>query len=367
MRIRSIEAIPVRVPRAHLARSAFGTRSATHAGIIRLETDGGIVGWGEISLVWWREGAGLCPAVRDLLAPALLGEDVRHVARLSRRMEALLPGRTDAPARAGVEMAMLDAVGRAAGLPVHALLGGSFRDTVPLSYSIHMDTPERMAEAAGARAAEGFRTLKVKLGRDWHDDLAALAAVRERIGPQVRLRVDVNEAWRSVADAVGRIRQLVAFDVEVVEQPLAATDLAGMAELRARADVAVAADESVWTPQDAWQVLTRRAADVLNVYVSEAGGLLPARQMLDMAALGGARSWVGSMPELGIGTAANVHLGAALPELDLACDACGFLYHDGDVLAAPLTVRDGEVVVPDAPGLGVEVDPAELGRWRTDR
>lgn len=367
MKIRSIEAIPVRVPRAHVSRSAFGTRTATNAGIVRLETDEGITGWGEISLVWWREGAGLCPAVRDLLAPALVGEDVADVSRLSRRMEALLPGRTDAPARAGIEMAMLDVVGKAAGVPVHTLLGGRFRETVPLSFSIHMDTPTRMADAAADLTQQGFRTLKVKLGRPWHEDLEALNAVRERIGPAVRLRVDVNEAWSSVAEAVRRIRQLVSFDVELVEQPLAAADLAGLAELRARSDVPIAADESVWTPGDAWEVLTRRAADVINVYVSEAGGLLPARQMLGMAALTGVRTWVGSMPELGVGTAANVHLGAAAPELDLDSDACGFLYHDGDVLAAPLTVRDGAILVPDGPGLGIEVDPSELDRRRTDR
>jgi L-alanine-DL-glutamate epimerase-like enolase superfamily enzyme len=367
MRIRSVEAIPVRVPRSHVARSAFGQRTHTDAGLVRIRTDNGPTGWGEISLVWGREGAGLCAAVRDLLAPVLIGEDPTQVARLDRRMEAVLPGRQDAPARAAVEMALLDLIGHDAGLPVHALLGGRFRDRIPLSYSVHMDTPEQMRAAALRQRDDGFTTLKVKIGRDWAEDRAAVEAVRDGVGSTIRLRVDVNEAWRSVAEAADRIGQLDRFGLELVEQPLPAADVAGLAELRTRVGVPIAADEAVWTPEDAWRVLHARAADAVNVYVSEAGGLLPARTIVELARLAGVRVWIGSMPELGVGTAAIVHLAATVPELDLACDACGVLYHEADLLTAPLRVTNGHIEVPTSPGLGVEIDEEELRRWRIDR
>jgi L-alanine-DL-glutamate epimerase-like enolase superfamily enzyme len=367
MRIRHVEAIPVRVPRARSARSAFGVRTHTEAGLVRVDTDEGITGWGEISLVWWRQGSGLCADVNRLLAPALIGEDATAVARLSDRMERLLPGRADAPARAGVEMALLDACGRMAGVPVHQLLGGYFRDTIDLSFSLHMAEPAETAAEAVAWAERGFGTVKVKMGREWDLDLQSLAAVRDAVGPDVKVRVDVNEAWRSVPIAARRLTEMSAYDVELVEQPLPADDLDGMAELRTRSLLPIAADESVWTTHDALRVVRAKAADVLNIYVSEAGGLLAARHIAELARVAGLAVWVGSMPELGLGTAANAHLAAAVPDLPMASDVCGFLYHAGDVVEQALVVADGRVNVPTGPGLGVEIDPAAVARWRMGR
>lgn len=366
MRIRRIEAIPVRVPRASSARSAFGVRSHTDAGIVRVDTEDGITGWGEISLIWWRMGSGLCRDVNRILAPALVGEDAMGIARLADRMERLLPAREDAPARAGVEMALTDAVGRAIGVPAYQLLGGAVRNTIDLSISLHMADPSEMAMEAARWYERGFSTLKIKMGREWRLDLRALEAVRAAVPPDVAVRVDVNEGWRSVPLAARRLSEMEPYDVELVEQPLPGHDLAGMAELRARSEIPLAVDDGVWSPHDALRIIGARAADVLNVYVSEAGGLLAGRHIAELARIAGLQCWVGSMPELGIGTAANAHLAAAVPELDLASDACGFLYHAGDVLERPLEIDGGALTVPTGPGLGVDVDPAAVARWRLD-
>jgi muconate cycloisomerase len=367
MKIVAIEAIPVRIPRARPARSAFGVREHTEAGVVRVDTDAGVTGWGEICLVWWRQGSGLCREVNTILAPALIGEDPTAITLLSNRMEHLLPARFDAPARAGVEMALLDACGKAAGIPVHQLLGGAVRDRVELSFSLHMNDPAAMAAEAQEYATRGFRTLKVKMGRSWAQDRAALVAVRAAVGDDVAIRVDVNEAWRSVPLAARRLAQLAEYDVELAEQPLPGKDLDGMAELRQRSEIPLAADESVWSIGDALRVVRSRAADVLNVYFSEAGGLSVARQIAELARAAGLSIWIGSMPELGLGTAANAQLAAAVPELDLASDVCGFAYHAGDLLTEPLRVEDGRLAVPRGPGLGVEVDPVALNRFRIDR
>ncbi|MGW3623611.1 mandelate racemase/muconate lactonizing enzyme family protein [Streptomyces sp. NPDC000880] len=367
MKIVAIEAIPVRLPRARPARSAFGLREHTEAGIVRIDTDAGITGWGEICLVWWRQGSGLCPDVNTILAPALIGADPTAITLLSQRMEHLMPARFDAPARAGVEMALLDICGKAAGVPVHQLLGGAVRDRIDLSFSLHMNDPAAMAEDAREQAEAGFRTLKVKIGREWAQDRAALAAVRYAVGENVAIRVDVNEAWRSVPIAARRLAQLAEYDVELVEQPLPGRDLAGMAELRGRSEIPLAADESVWSFHDALDIVRNRAADVLNVYFSEAGGLWAARQIAELARSAGMSIWIGSMPELGLGTAANAHLAAAVPDLPLASDVCGFAYHAEDLLAEPLRIEEGRLAVPSGPGLGVTVDAAALDRFRIDR
>ena len=364
MKIVSIEAIPVRVPRERPDQSSFGTRAYTEAGIVRIDTDTGITGWGEICLVWWRMGSGLCRDVNRLLAPALRGEDPRAVSLLCDRMRQLLPGREDAPAIAGIEMALLDICGKAAGVPVHQLLGGAYRDRVPVSYSLHIKAPEAMAEEAAHYASAGYGTLKVKMGRTWAEDLASLAAVRDAVGPHVSIRVDVNGAWTSVSEAVRRIAAMSEYDVELVEQPLHGDNLAGMAELRRVSALPIAADESVWNMRDALEITQARAADVLNLYFSEAGGLLQARAIAEIARSSGMAVWVGSMPELGLGTAANAHLAAAIPALELASDVCGFAYHADDILVTPLVVEQGSVAVPTGPGLGVEIDPKALRRLR---
>jgi muconate cycloisomerase len=263
-------------------------------------------------------------------------------------------------------MALIDAVTRAANIPAHTLLGGAMRSSVDLSISLHMAEPDLMAQEAAAWVERGFRTLKVKMGRDWEDDRRALRAVREEVGSETAIRVDINEGWHSVPLAARRIRELRDFDVQLVEQPLPAHDLAGMAELRNRSEIPIAADDAVWSIRDALGVLQSRAADIINVYVSESGGVLPARCIAEMAAASGVSTWVGSMPELGLGTAANLHLAASLPPSELAADACGFLYHKGDVIGQTIEVNSGSIEVPTGPGLGVDVDTDALEYWRLD-
>lgn len=364
MKILTVEAVPVRVPRVRSSRSAFGVRDFTEAGVVRVETDEGITGFGEISLIWGRQGSGLCDDVNALVASELVGWDPMRVLTVVRRLRQLLPARDQAPARAAVEMALLDITGKALGVPVHQLLGGAVRDTIELSFSLHMAAPEEMAAEAAELAHRGFTTLKVKMGREWPQDVRALTAVRQAVGEKVALRIDLNEAWESVSTASRRLAELAPLGVQLAEQPLPRDDIAGLARLRTRSVIPIAADESVWTAQDALGVIRSRAADSLNIYVSESGGLLEARHIAELADTAGLSYWIGSMPELGLGTAAIAHLAATLPGLTLASDACGFLYHSHDILTEPLEVMGGRLVAPTAPGLGVSVDEDAIDHFR---
>jgi muconate cycloisomerase len=279
-------------------------------------------------------------------------------------MDAALDG--SEVAKAGLEMALFDIVGKALGTPVHTLLGGITRERVPLSFSIPFGDPGAMADLAAERVAQGFGAVKVKVGRDPETDVAAVARVRQAVGPAVELRVDANMAWQSPKRAVAMIRRLEPYDLEFVEQPLPPRDLDGMAFVRARASVPVMADESVWTPADTIEVIRREAADAVNVYVSESGGLANAARSFAICEAAGIPCMIGSMPELGIGTAAQIHLGVAVTRLGFASDACGALYYAEDLLREPLEIAGGFAYPPSRPGLGVEVDWKVVKRWQIE-
>jgi muconate cycloisomerase len=261
-------------------------------------------------------------------------------------------------------MALFDLVGKELGQPIYNLLGGLVRESVPLSYSIPFGAPEEMAAFGAERAAQGFRTVKVKVGQEPRRDVEAARLVREAIGPDHRLRIDANMAWRSAKEAVPIIRAMEGYEPELVEQPLRPRELDGMAEIRRHVAVPIMADESVWSPRDAMEVVRRGAADVVNVYVSESGGLLPASRTFSLCELAGIPCMIGSMPEFGVGTAAQIHLGVAMTNLGYDSDTCGVLYHEADLLKAPLRFENGHAFPPTGPGLGVELDMAVVEAWQ---
>src|SRR5262249_53599423 len=152
--------------------------------------------------------------------------------------------------------------------------------------------------------------------------------------------------------------------IELVEQPLPARALDAMAEVRRSVGVPIMADESVFGPLDAMEVVRRGAADIVNVYVSESGGLLPAMRIFSLCELAGLPCIIGAMPEMGIGTAAHAHLGVAMTNLGPDTDACGSMYFEGDYLKTPVRIEGGKTYAPEGPGLGVEIDMGKLEAMR---
>lgn len=368
MRITSALAIPVRVPLAQEFTSALGTARASEYGILRIETDQGQIGLGEIALVWHGDGARLCGVANEVLLPALIGLDPFDIVRVRQSMaEALAFGRHSLTAAAAVEMALLDLQGKAFGVPSFQLLGGLARDRIELSMSLPIADIDSVLRQAREYVDRGFHTVKVKAGSDADKALATVQAVRETFGPALKIRVDLNMAYSHVKDALALMRRLEPFAIISVEQPLPADDLDGMAMLRSQSSLSLMADESVWSPADAWHVLNRGAADILNVYVSESGGPFEARRIIDMCALAHVGVAIGSMPELGIGTAAAAHVAFAATRLDHPSDVAGHLYHARDVVTSDLRIVDGHLFPPTAPGLGVELDEDALTELRTDR
>lgn len=370
MKITRIETIPIRVP-LNPALAIRSGRGGAHTEspflIVRVHTDAGLIGLGEASCTprWSGEdqvtGAHL---IHTYLEPLLVGQDPRDVAGLTAKFR--LAFAANYFTKAAVEMALWDIAGKDAGQPVYELLGGKVRDFVPTKWSVSGVEPAKAAEIARWAVAQGFKAMKVKVGIDADADVARVRAVREAIGPKIKLGVDANGGWiLDVASyTIGRLRE---FGIYFVEQPVPPEDLDDLLTLRETIELPLVADESIYTLQDAKSLAYLRAADVFSIYVGKAGGIGPARQIADFAAAAGIKCTVGSNLELGIGSAAMVHLAIATSGItaeEYPCDIIGPFYYEHDIVRTPLPIKPGEARPNSAPGLGVELDEEKLERFR---
>jgi muconate cycloisomerase len=273
-------------------------------------------------------------------------------------------------AKAMVDIACHDAAGRALDLPVWALLGGRHRDGIEVCHSLGLMPVDEAVDEAVAAVAEGARTIKCKTGHDAERDVELVARLRAALGDDVRIRVDGNEGYRTVTEAVDVTRRQEEHGIMLCEQPVAGASQ--LARVAARISVPVMADESAWTPQDILELDQLNAAACFSCYVTKPGGLWRARQQAELAYALGMESDIGGSIELGIGNAANLHLGAALERATLpsVCPvttvagtpgpSVAGVYYTDDVVAEPFRFADGRLLVPDGPGLGIEVDREKL-------
>jgi L-alanine-DL-glutamate epimerase-like enolase superfamily enzyme len=359
--ITKITATAIRVRRISPFRSALGLSKDSSFGIVQVEASTGITGVGEIAMIWNGDGASLCPVVNDVLAPVLIGLEAFDINRAHQLMDAAVQfSRAANPAKAAIDMALYDIVGKSLETPVYNLLGGRVRDAIPLSMSISITSIDDMVSHAKEAIRRGFKGVKIKVGIDPKHDLDAATAIREALGPSATIRVDANMGWHSRREALSLIEALAPLHIHSVEQPLPADRIEDLAWLRDASPVPIMVDESVWGPDDAQRIIDARAADILNVYVAEAGGLRNAARIFSMAEAAGVLCTIGSMPELGIGTAAQMHLGVAMPELLGPADVCGALYNAESLIKEELPINEGLAGAPEGPGLGVTLDDVRL-------
>ncbi len=370
MKITRIETIPINVPiqpRLAIRSGRGGSHSASPFLLVRVHTDEGISGAGEVSCTPRWSGEDQVTAahfINDCLAPLLMGENPTEVERLTEIMRRPVYGNYFT--KSGLEMALWDIAGKAAGKPVFELLGGKVREFVTTKWSVSGVEPDQAADIARWAIAQGFKAMKVKVGIEPEQDVARVKAVREAIGPDIKLGVDANGGW-SVSDAVRTIERLCEHGIYFAEQPVAPEDVAHMADVRRQIRVPVVADESIYTMQDALTLVRLGACDVFSVYVGKAGGIAPARRMAEFAKPAGIRCTVGSNLELGVGSAAMVHLALSTKAInaeEFPCDIIGPFYYEDDIVKEPLPIKPGQAWPNAKPGLGVERDEEKVERYR---
>ena len=339
------------------------------------------MGWGEAQAIktWGGDDAsryGETPKttvtiIQDYLVPALKEVDVRQFEAVHAAMNRTVRGYPYA--KAAVEVSLMDAVARSFGVPVYQLLGGRFRDKVQLAHSIGlMEIEDAVAEAVQV-VNEGITTLKIKIGVEVERDVKLVREVRRAIGEAPRIRVDANQGYKTWREAVSAIRRMTEIGISYAEQPV--DGIRAMAEVSARCDVPIMADESAWTERDVTAIALAGAAQYLSVYYTKPGGLWKAKRLLTVAGAFGMQCDINGSAEMGIGNAANLHLAAAAPEITLAgtipatstaeierTRIAGRKYMD-DIIRTPFEYQDGHLIVPDGPGLGIEVDEDKLRKY----
>ena len=226
--------------------------------------------------------------------------------------------------------------------------------------------PEKAAEIARWAIGQGFVAMKVKVGIEPQGDIARVGAVRRAIGGGVKLGIDANGGW-SMEDAVKTIARMKEFGIYFAEQPVSPEDVLQMAEVRKKIHVPVVADESICTLQEAMTLARLEAADVFSIYVGKAGGIGAAKKIADFAHTSGIKCTIGSNLELGVGSAAMVHLGLASSGVmaeEFPCDIIGPFFYETDIVRESLPIVPGKAMANDRPGLGVELDDEKVERYR---
>lgn len=333
--------------------------------IVRIETDEGVAGFGEAQAdigFFGETVEQVRAAVADYMGPQLLGRDPLDRDYLLK----VIDYRGNSCAKSGIDMALHDLAGKVMGVPVSVVLGGCRRTRVPVAAEVPGGLPDAMAQACVDLMAKGIRAFKPKVGGDPAADAERLKAIREAVGPDVSIRADANQGY-SPKEAIRfcRLCEQHGVDLELLEQPVAAHDLPGMALVRRSVGTLIEADESCYTPQDALDIIRHEAADVLNVKLGKAGGFAGARKVAAMAEAANLKCVLGTAFGLGLEIAAKAHLFAAT---EIVTDAVEFtelslhpnlLKSPWDTLLA-LPLEDGRLPVPDGVGLGVDLDEEQV-------
>lgn len=351
MRIEAVELWQLRMPLVTPFRTAVHVERDRMALVMRIQTDLGH-GWAECSVddspVYGSEYTeGVLDVLERFLVPALAGPGLTP-AGVAERTGSLRGHRVG---KSALELAVLDAWLRAAGMSLTDYLGG-VRDRIPVGVSIGLqESTEELLATVRGYVDQGYRRIKLKI--EPGADLEPVRAVRETFGPDLMLQVDANASY-SAADH-RRLARLDAYDLVMIEQPLAYDDLVQHAELAMRVATPICLDESIPSAAHAAAALDLGAAEIVNIKPARVGGYLEARRIHDLCLARGVPVWCGGMLETGIGRAANLAL-ASLPGFTLPSDISATSRYYARDITRSFELVDGRLPVPDGPGIGVDVD-----------
>lgn len=363
MKILKLEFFPVSVPYTHREVSSLVNRDGVTDIVVKATTDNGLVGWGESC-----SGADVGSVLGALraMAPFVIGcspwESERIRQELWHRGIWSWRQHTACFAYPGIDMALWDICGKACGEPLYNLFGGKTRERASYFFYCSQGTNDHIAAQAREGLAKGFRVFYLKVGLDIEAELEMVRTLRQTIGPEAKIRLDANAAWR-VNEALRNLARLDKFDIDFIEQPVVQDPLAGMQEVRGRGDVAVSANEGLWTPEDAVRQMTGRTADVYCFSPYFAGSLAQFQRLCWLAHYQGLEICRHTHGELGITATACHHILLTLPNVVEGNQQTAHLMTD-DIVTEEIPITNGpEWGVPEGPGIGVDIDPEKLSRY----
>ncbi|WP_337997617.1 mandelate racemase/muconate lactonizing enzyme family protein [Oleispirillum naphthae] len=335
---------------------ALGSAEGREVLIVRMTADNGLVGLGEAIAhpAFSGETLGALKAGVNCLAECALGENPMNLNKICTSMDHKLYANYGA--KGAIETAVLDLLGRCLDTPVYNLFGGITKDRFPVSRSAsHSDLEKDIAEVR-EYMEEGYRIIKVKVGvLSVGEDVERVKAIREVTGSKVSLRADANQGW-DVPTALKFIRGVEDCGLEFLEQPVAKSNLDGMAYLRTKSLTPILADESAATEHDVLEIIKKGAADFISIKLVKSGGILAARRIATLADCAGIKCYLGSQTETSIGTAAGLHYALSANCFDYGGEIYGPAFFLKDITKSSVRIEGGDIYPSQEPGFGVELD-----------
>jgi L-alanine-DL-glutamate epimerase-like enolase superfamily enzyme len=342
-------------------RISAGTTLETRNVILKVTTDYDVVGWGESSPSKRVTGETSETVIKviDSFAPKIIGMCPLRIEQVIDVVDSTI--KDNPAAKASVDMALYDILGKTVHKPLFMLLGG-FRTEVLTDMTMSIKSPNEMAKDASDAVRKGFKAIKVKVGLDPDEDVERVKLIREAVGCGVQIRIDANQGW-TTEQAIYVLNKIEEFDVQFVEQPVQACDIEGLKIVRKNSPIPVMADESVHSPADAMRLIKAEAVDLINIKLMKCGGILRGKRIAEVAEAAKVPCMIGCMSESSLGIAAAAHLAAGTRNIKYADLDSDLMQKDKLVKKGILGLEESNRVFPASDGLGVEeMDEILLGR-----
>jgi L-alanine-DL-glutamate epimerase-like enolase superfamily enzyme len=332
-------------------RIALGTIDSNESVIVKIHTDEGIIGIGEGSPEPKVTGETFETvfSVCGLLGETIKGLDPIDIEKINHVMDKTIVG--NPAAKAAIDIALHDILGKVSKQPLYKLLGG-YDNSLETDFTIGIDHPDVMAQEAVKMKEQGFRILKIKVGLGLAEDIQRIKMIREAVGSDVKIRVDANQGW-TPREAIRAINAIEEFDIDAVEQPVPYWDIDSLAQVKNHVNVPIMADESVFSPQDALEVIKRSAVDIINIKLMKCGGLFKAARINAIAEAAGVECMLGCMLENVVSITAAASFVAAHKNVTRADLDSTLMLKEG-LLKGGALFKGGIITLPEAPGLAIE-------------
>jgi len=361
LKITGVDIYAFDIPLKEPFKISIGTVTAANDVLVMLRTDAGIVGVGEACPFYpiTGETQEMNLAAAKGLREIVLGKSPLAVESLVHSFGPFL--HSNPSAAAAFDTALYDILGKIAGLPLYRLFGGD-KPSFGTDITTDLDEPQKMAGRAKEFVDRGFDTIKIKVGQGQEIDLARLEAIRQAIGYEHKIRIDANQGWTPPL-AIDTLKKMEKYRVEFAEQPVLATDVAGLKAVHDVSPIPVMADEALFYPSDAVKLIKEEACAYFNIKLMKAGGILNMMKIAHVADAANMLCMVGCMVDSRLGLTAAAHVVASNRNIVFA-DLDGHSSHTIDPVVGGMTFEKGQITVPELPGVGADVDPAFLKKLK---
>lgn len=353
MKITNIAIEEVNIPLVTPFKTALRTVDSVNDIIVKVFTDEGEVGFGEApptAVITGDTKGSITTAIMDFIRPSIIGMDICNIDGIMKKLHGCILKNTSA--KAAVDMAIYDLYAKMLNKPLYQVLGG-YRNEVETDITISVNPIEEMVKDSLSAVNQGFGILKVKVGKEGLKDVERIEAIRKAVGPDVKIRVDANQGWNA-KDSVKIISAMEdkGLDIDLVEQPVKAHDFEGMQYVTQHVYTPILADESVFSAEDAINIIKGRAADLINIKLMKTGGIYEALKICSIAEIYNVECMIGCMLESKVAVSAGAHLAAAKGVITRA-DLDGPSLCKVDIYEGGPSYVANKIIMNETPGLGI--------------